>query len=140
LASAFLTLLGQPPEKVFKSQRFLGSYRAALEAVVDGEADVTAIYTPRAEAGAVRQQMEDLVGAKAEALVALAFTEEVPADGLVVGQRVSHSDAEPLLESLLSLGTVGRNPLMDALAAERLVPARDGDYRPLRHATASRRG
>lgn len=139
LASAFLTLLGQSPEKVFSTQRFLGSYRSALEAVIAGDADVTAIYTPRAEAGAVRQQMVDLVGDQAELLEALAFTEEVPADGLVVGERVPQDEAEKLLESLLSLGVVGRNPLMDALAAERLVPARDADYRPLRHA-AIRRG
>lgn len=136
LPTAFLSLLGQGT--ALRDERFMGSYRSALEEVLDGRADLTGIYTPRADANAVRVQLRELVGERADELEALGFTDEVPADGLVIGQKVPAGDAPALLQALLSLGTVGRNPLMEALAAERLVLARNGDYRPLRHAARPR--
>lgn len=134
LPSAFLTLLGQAPGRVFASQRFLGSYRATLEAVASGEADVTAVYTPRADATAARQQMETLIGERSADLSAFAFTDEVPTDGLVIGDRVSRDRAPGLARALLELGSGTQNPLLTLLSAQRLVPARDAEYRPLRHA------
>ncbi|HLT31247.1 MAG TPA: PhnD/SsuA/transferrin family substrate-binding protein [Myxococcaceae bacterium] len=136
LPTAFLSLLGQAG--ALGGERFMGTYRSALEEVLEGRADLTGIYTPRADANAVRVQLQELVGERAKELEALGFTDEVPADGLVIGQKVPAEEAPGLLQSLLSLGTVGRNPLMEALAAERLVPARSGDYRPLRHAARPR--
>ena len=127
-------MLGQAPGRIFASQRFLGSYRATLEAVVAGEADVTAIYTPRADAAAVRQQMEALIGERSAGLSAFAFTDEVPTDGLVIGDRVPRERAPGLVRTLLELGAGSQNPLLTMLSAQRLVPARDADYRPLRHA------
>jgi ABC-type phosphate/phosphonate transport system substrate-binding protein len=142
LPLAFLRLLGQEPEQLFSSQRFLGSYRATLQAVAAGEADVTAIYTPRAEAQAVAAQMAELLGAQAAALAPIAFTEEVPADGLVLSDRVSAHAAPALLQALLWLGSAqhGPNPLLEALSAQRLVQARAGEYRPLRAARLTRPG
>ena len=95
---------------------------------------MTAVYTPRADAAAARQQMEALIGERAADLSAFAFTDEVPTDGLVIGDRVPRERAPGLARALLELGSGAQNPLLALLSAQRLVPARDAEYRPLRHA------
>ena len=110
---------------------FAGSYRAALLDVLEGRADVAAVYTPRAEAHAVQLQLESLVGtAAAQLLQTLAFTEEIPGDALAFTAQLSPAEAKDWSERLLQLPT--GHALLRLLGAEKLVRARDGSYRSLR--------
>jgi ABC-type phosphate/phosphonate transport system substrate-binding protein len=110
---------------------FAGSYRAALLEVLEGRADVAAVYTPRAESQAVQLQLESLVGAEAaRSLEALAFTDEVPGDALAFTAQLTADQAQAWTERLLQLPP--GHALLRLLGAERLVRARDGAYRSVR--------
>ena len=127
LPASFLKMMG------FRElpHHFAGSYRAALLDVLEGRADVAAVYTPRAEAHAVKLQLETLVGAESAAnLTSLAFTEEIPGDALAFTAQVSPMEAQAWSERLLQLPA--DHALLRLLGAERLVRARDGAYRSLR--------
>jgi ABC-type phosphate/phosphonate transport system substrate-binding protein len=127
LPAAFLKMMG------FRElpHHFAGSYRAALLDVLEGRADVAAVYTPRAEGHAVQLQLQTLVGAEsAGLLVPLAFTEEIPGDALAFTAQVSPAEAQDWTERLLQLPA--GHALLRLLGAERLVRARDGAYRSLR--------
>ena len=110
---------------------FAGSYRAALLDVLEGRADVAAVYTPRAESQAVLVQLESLVGVEAaRRLAPLAFTDEVPGDALAFTAQPTADQAQAWTERLVQLPP--GHALLRLLGAERLVRARDGAYRSVR--------
>lgn len=131
-----LNLLKQDTSKLFSETRFCGTYRAALLEVAEGRADVTAIYTPRTEEAVLTGRMRELIGELADSLHAIAFTEEVPADALVITSSVDRKTADDWSRVLLELPA--NHPLFKLLSAEKLMRARDGDYRYLRTAAMTR--
>lgn len=134
LPIAFLRMLKQDTGRLFSEQRFVGTYRDALLAVAEGKTDVTSIYTSRAEDASVVKSMRELIGPDSNALAPIAFTDEVPADALVITSAVDAATAQAWTEKFLSL--TSSHPLLKLLAAERLTRARDGDYRYLRTAVS----
>ena len=130
LPAALLKMMGCQPGRDVQAH-FAGSYRAALLDVLEGRADVAAVYTPRAEPQAVFAQLESLVGPEAaRRLEPLAFTDEVPADGLTFTAQVAAGQAHAWTDRLVQLPP--GHALLRLLGAERLVRARDGAYRSLR--------
>lgn len=131
LPTTFLRLLGLDSKTLLGEQRFAGNYRDALQQVADGRSDFTAVYTLRADEASVDAKMQELVGPDvADKLMPFAFTDEVPGDALVVTAQVEAQTAESWVRELLKLNP--HSPLLQLFGAERLVLARDGDYRYVR--------
>jgi len=84
LPRAHLHGLGIDPARAFASERFAGSFAAALEAVAHGQADLTAAYATPAQVAPQRTGLEDLSHGLRDKLQVLAFTGEAPNDGIVV--------------------------------------------------------
>ncbi len=121
------------PERFLSAQSFVGSYGAALRAVLDREADLASIYVASPSAEAFQVSVHELLGDAAPRLRALDFTSESPSDGLVVVDRSSQEGASLLLQQIREL-TDGRKRtlLLTVLDADALEPALPGDYDVLR--------
>jgi len=76
-------------------EAFAGSYRAGLDRVLEGEAELTASYANRRGLGYV-----DICGPRAEELRTLAYTAESPNDGVVLSPKLPRARAEALLGGL----------------------------------------
>lgn len=107
LAARYLTSQGLPPEETFSEQRFLGSYRRALLAVLDGEADVTSIYVSHADEPTARAFLAERLGTDEERLMPFAFTGQTLADGLVLTRRLSREAAATLVSVLTEMSHEG---------------------------------
>lgn len=134
LPAAHLRKRGLDPESLLEEQRFVGSYRHALRAVMEGEADLASVYVRATTNEAARESVQELLG-DGERLEALDFTAEVPSDGLVVIDRPATSDVHQVVTRLRSLSD-GRTHtmLLTIFDAEALVPAHPGEYDALRDA------
>ena len=66
---------GVLPQSTFREQRFWGTYRKTLLAVLEREADLTAIYTTHPEENTVRAYLAEHVGGAERRLLPFAFTE-----------------------------------------------------------------
>lgn len=78
-----LRTLGAAVDEIL-DERFHGSFRACFDAVIEGDADLTASYVGRRGSGYI-----DLCGDHAAELRVLAWTDEIPNDGIVVGSGLS---------------------------------------------------
>lgn len=134
LPVAYLRSRGVDPASTLREQWFVGSYRAALLAVLTGDADITAIYSSTDDPAPVRATMHAHVGSKERELVPFAFTEETPSDGLILGGKIAAADADRLISVLCPAPDPerGRSLLLETLDADALVPAVRGDYANLR--------
>lgn len=131
LPSNFLRMLGLDPPKLLGEERFAGNYRDALTQVAEGRSDFTAVYTLRSDEASVMEKMTELVGPEvASHLQPFAFTEEVPGDALVITSQVEAETAEAWVQQLTAL--LPGHLLLKMFGAEKLVRARDGDYRYVR--------
>ncbi len=93
-------------------QQMHGSYERCFDAVLEGDADITASYVSRRGFGYV-----ELCGARAAELRVLGFTDEIPNDGIVVSSALPRDQQDALVEVL-------RGALREA---ERFPPALDLD-------------
>jgi signal transduction histidine kinase/ABC-type phosphate/phosphonate transport system substrate-binding protein len=98
---------GLNPDEVFSEQRFHGSYRQALLAVLHGEADVTSIFTAHANAHMVHAALAERLGIEARRLTPFAFTEPRLADGLILTSRLSEADATALVSAFTRMSREG---------------------------------
>ncbi len=98
---------GVRPDEVFSEQRYLGTYRKALCAVLDGEADVAAIFSNHADEHAIRATLASYVGTGESQLLPFLFTEPTLADGIVLTRRLSEQDAASLVSVLTGMNTDG---------------------------------
>ncbi len=92
------------PSEVFAEQRFHGTYRRALAAVLKGEADLASIYVPHSDVYSARATLAiyaTYLGIDDRLLTAFAFTDPTPADGIILSRRLSQADAT-LLTSVLT--------------------------------------
>jgi len=98
LARHHLRSRGIEPRRAFVHEKMLGSYAACFQAVLSGEADVTASYASRRGLGYV-----ELLGEHAFELRVLAYTGECPNDALVLSPQLSAADAATLVGGLRRL-------------------------------------
>ncbi|MBM7112155.1 PhnD/SsuA/transferrin family substrate-binding protein [Archangium primigenium] len=111
--------------EAFSEERFFGTYRKALLAVLSGEADLTAIYTSHPEESTVRAFLAEHLGADERRLTPFAYTGPTPADGLILTSRLTEDDAAVLVSALTSLTdrTGGLEPLLGLFDSEGFVPS-----------------
>ncbi|RKG51573.1 phosphate/phosphite/phosphonate ABC transporter substrate-binding protein [Corallococcus sp. AB011P] len=135
LPSAFLKTQGLEPSRAFVSQQFTGSYQGALEAVLEGRADVTSVFCPPSSTGLTfTTGVEDVLGrgmgAKFELL---AYTDEAPNDGVPVAMGLPVPLVAALETALLGLQSTpdGQALLRDIFNAERFEVAPRMGYRAL---------
>ena len=98
---------GLRPGTLFSEQRFLGTYRKALDAVMRGEADVTAIFSNHTDALAMRATLTSYLGEDASRLTPFHFTTSTLADGLILTKRLSEEDTAQLISVLTRMNTDG---------------------------------
>ncbi|HYO55248.1 sensor histidine kinase [Archangium sp.] len=123
LPARYLTAKGLPPADTFAGQRFHGTYRKALLAVLAGEADVAAIYSSHPEENTVRAYLAEHVGADERRLLPFEFTEPTLADGLIFTTRLPEADVAALVSILTELagGGAGLEPLLGLFDSEGFV-------------------
>ncbi|WP_257450609.1 PhnD/SsuA/transferrin family substrate-binding protein [Archangium lipolyticum] len=107
LPMRFLESRGLRPEEVLSEQRFLGTYRKALQAVLSGESDVAAIFSNHPDEHAMRATLASYLGADAPRLVPFVFTEATLSDGIILTRRLSEEDAAALVSVLTRMNTDG---------------------------------
>ena len=101
LALAWMRSVGVDPDRTLSAQRFHGSFRAALLAVVEHEADVSSIFVHRDELEGALATLTELLGPLAGSLAPFALTPESPTDAILVTKRVGATVAEQLARALL---------------------------------------
>jgi ABC-type phosphate/phosphonate transport system substrate-binding protein len=138
LPLAYLRAIGIRSD-LLGAQSFVGSYGAAVRAVISDEADFMAIYTPEADVASTRDRLRDLVGDRTDALGVLAFTDETPNDGLIVAARPGWQDTQRAIDAICDEHDRHVRPslLHQVFDAERLVLATDADYAALRLAMSA---
>jgi two-component system, NtrC family, sensor kinase len=102
-----LESLGLRPEALFSEQRFLGTYRKALDAVMRGESDVCSVFSNHADANTIRATLTTYLGADATQLAPFLFTLPTLADGLILTKRMPEEDARALVSVLSRMNTDG---------------------------------
>ena len=132
LPMAWLRERGLDPGRLFAQQLFLGSYQAALDALLSGEADVAALFAPP-EGQEVRLAVEEVAPGRAEELRVLACTMPALHDAWVAAPHVAVTDALRLERGLLTMRELpeGTGLLRDVLRAERLERSPELGHREL---------
>lgn len=118
--------------KAFSDSRFAGSYRVALHDVIEGKADVTAVYATVSGADRARSALADVPGLE-DQLDIIAFTEDAPGDGVISRASLPSLVRKEVRRRLISLcDNVERAAEFRALfGAERLVEAKRDAYQAL---------
>lgn len=114
-------------EGFFVDERFLGTYRQALQAVVDGSADVCGVHVLPGGA-ALDESIEAHVQGASPLLSAVAVTDAVPGDGIAVVPR-----AWILVEALQRLPA---DVVQTVFRADGFVPAADQAFAALAAVTS----
>lgn len=96
LPRAYLRSLGLSLDTAFLQQVLLGSYSACVDALLGFETDLTALFV-RAEG------LEPIWGPKAARMKELAFTDEVPNDGVVISPNLAPERAAIAAQQLVRL-------------------------------------
>ncbi|MGZ3459880.1 MAG: phosphate/phosphite/phosphonate ABC transporter substrate-binding protein [Archangium sp.] len=134
LSVAYLKSKGLEPAKTFAAQQLAGSYKAALEAVLAGTADVASIFCPPESTGLTYSEgVEVVLPGRGGAFELIAYTEEAPNDGVPVGTGVVPELVGALERALLGLheSEDGKRLLAEVFAMERFEPAPRMGYRAL---------
>ncbi|WNG26695.1 PhnD/SsuA/transferrin family substrate-binding protein [Cystobacter fuscus] len=103
----FLSQRGLSPDSLFQEQRFLGTYRRALQAVLQGEADVTSVFASYSNEHAIRATLAGFVGHEQERLVPFLYTEPILADGIILMPRLSEAEAQAIVAVLTRMNVDG---------------------------------
>ncbi len=130
LAMAFLKENQLEPAALFRSQRFSGSYRTALEALMDDKADVTSVF---ADDTGNRLGVEELWPEVKDNFRVISLTDVAPNDGIVVSNSASPqllADVERVF-STMHLHGDGKSILASCFRADQFEPAPRLGYRAL---------
>jgi len=122
------------PAKLFSQQQFVGSYRAALEAVLEGKADVASVYcAPEGNGTDYEANVEQLLPGKGRALQLVATTDEAPNDGVCLAASVTPEAASALEAAFLGMGRSpdGQLLLHEVFNLDGFEPAPKMGYRAL---------
>lgn len=136
LPATYLSALGIRPAP---APAFVGSYGAAVRALLADEADFMSIYTSEIDVASTRDNLRDLVGERADTLSVLAFTDASPNDGLVLAARPGWRDLQVAIDAICDEHDRHVRPslLHQVFDAEALVPAASTDYDALRLALSA---
>jgi len=132
LPMALLRGRGLDPNKLFAKQELVGSYKAALEAVLSGAADVTSVFAPAGKDAGKTGVDQVLPGREGE-LHVIAYTEESPNDGVAVSMSASGPLVMELEKMLLSMheAAPGSQILKETFHADKFEVAQRMGYRAL---------
>jgi phosphonate transport system substrate-binding protein len=132
LPAAALRAKGHPPERTFFQQTFYGSFRAALDALLAGEADVAALLAP-ASGDDILGSIEEVAPGTRREVQALLVTGRGPLDAIASAPSLAPADAVRLQRGLLTLPRLPEGPtlLRDVFRAERFTAAPTLGYRAL---------
>ena len=132
MPTRFLMEQGLVPDTLFREQRFLGTYRRALQAVLSGEADVTSVYASQPNEHAIHTTIAYHMGKEAERLVPFLYTPPGLADGILLTRRLSEEDAARIQLLLTRLNTdgAGLEMLMGPFSVEGFDGFADARYSP----------
>ena len=132
LPMAWLRERGLDPARLFAHQLFVGSYQAALEALLAGDADVVALFAPP-EGHDLRQTVEEVAPGRAREVRVLACTMAALHDAWVVAPHVPLTEALRIERGLLAMRELpeGTTVLRDVVRAERLERAPELGHREL---------
>jgi phosphonate transport system substrate-binding protein len=116
--------------KAFRTQRFAGSFQAAVNEVAAGVADLTATFASAEKSKRPYLGIDDLPKPTRELLEVIAYTNELPNDAVVVGAGVAPSTWEYLSWKLLSTARAdsGKKMLKDVFGADGLEAAPERSY------------
>ena len=134
LPMAFLKSQGLDSAKTFFAQSFAGSYKAALEGVIEGKADVCSVFAPATLPGeGVQTGVEEICTGWGGKFRVIAFTEEAPNDGVAVAMATDAVVVHALEEALLSFqeSDEGKALLRQLFNADRFELAPRMGYRAL---------
>jgi phosphonate transport system substrate-binding protein len=134
LVAALLRERGVDLDRTFAAQSFAGSHRTALEAVLHGVADVTAVSVLSADAEAIAERLRWYVGPSGDRLATLGLSAVCPNDALVLTTALTDEAAAELADKLIPTtpSARARSRLLAALEAEGLVRADLAAYHALR--------
>jgi phosphonate transport system substrate-binding protein len=123
LARSYLAARRIDALTAFRAASFAGSYMAALDAVLEGKADVTSCYFAP-ESAPPRSALEELPEEKRARLRVCATTGETQTDGVVLAPGVLDDDVRILVDALEFLGNTsdGRIALREVFQCEELRP------------------
>ncbi len=129
LARRHLESHGLSPDTLFASQQFLGSYRNALLAVVEGRADVTSLFTTHPDEVTVRAGLALRLGAAERLLTPFSFTEPTLSDGIILTRRMSEADAAAMRAALIAMSHEdgGMEPLLGLYYVDGFVLASEAN-------------
>lgn len=133
LAAARLRAEGIDLSRTFASQIFVGSHRAAVEAVLLDTADITAVSSYETDSGAMVERMRWYAGPAGDKLTPIAFTESCLNDAIVLPATLEDSRANRIIQNLVPKTQSGmvRSRFLGALEADNLVQTPLADYHRL---------
>lgn len=127
LALEFLKRQRIDPDKTFVAQEFLGSYPAAVSAVLEGRADVSSITVARSDDEAIRKTMAAIIGAGSSRLSVIGMTDSIPSDALVVMRTLGEDFAGRVIERIAEAKQF--DDVCSVFNCEGFERARPGDYK-----------
>jgi phosphonate transport system substrate-binding protein len=130
---------GIDPARDFKQILYSGGHDAIVLAVLNGKVDAGATYanSPDNRDTAWMRYLKD--PADQQKIRAIAFSEPIPADNLVVNGNLDERTAKKIETVFLELSrdSRGKQRLRDLYHIDGFVPANDDDYESVREAFAS---
>lgn len=112
-------------EHFFLEETYFGSYGAALQAVIDGRADVAGVHVIPGDAASLAVALDTHLPNSSSSLQAIEVTAEVPGDGIAARAGV---DVAKLLRVMLGLPTA---LVADVFKADGFEAATPNGYRAL---------
>ena len=135
LAAARLRAEGIDLSRTFASQLFVGSHRAAVEAVLLETADITAVSSYETDSGAMTERMRWYAGPAGDKLAPIAFTESCLNDAIVLNASLDDARANRIIQNLVpkTQSAMVRSRFLGALEADNLVATPLSEYHKLAH-------
>jgi two-component system NtrC family sensor kinase len=132
LVTRHLEALGHPPATLFSEERFFGTYRRAMQAVISGEADVTSVLSSQPDETTARAFMSSHLESDERWLKPFLFTGATPADGLIITRRLSEAEAASVVSIILELskGGTGLEQMISPFHTEGFVLSPDESQPP----------
>jgi phosphonate transport system substrate-binding protein len=114
-----------------REERFVGSYRAGVQAVLDGDVDLAPVWAPDLESAEPLPALAELAGERAAMLEVLGVSRSCPNDGVVISPLAARAIAQGIQQLFLKMtqDAPGRAVLKEVFGAERFEAAPPGAYR-----------
>jgi len=132
LPVGWLRDIGLDPGRLFGQQLFLGSYQACVQALLGGEADVTALFAPP-EGHDLRQAVQEVAPGRGPDVRVLACTMPALHDAWLVAPHLSLPEALRIERGILAIRELpeGTTLLRDVVRADRFERAPELGHREL---------